>query len=489
MPPTGEYRFKLPRPLPKDYDYTGDYKDFGVKCPQPTIVNENVHYEKGPSDENCTYLHIWVPASDKYKPEGGWPVLFYIHGGWLQNGEPNIDFLNTVEAFDDDEFTKKYILVSVGYRLNMFGFLSGKELLEEDPKESNMGFYDQRLAMEWVHENIQYFGGNPDKFTLSGLSAGSYSTFFQLCYELYHPEVKQIIKQLVFFSNIPYVQPKTIGESQAQFDEVIEKIGVPASASSAEKMKKLRSLDISYLEDLISTLKMHTFRSVTDEHFISSTIIDDLTSGKLAKMIEKKGLRLMLGEVDNEFIRYALLNTPQSIEELPVQVQNYYPKEVTDQLMKVYGADQIDPTDQQAITGIFGKMVGDGQVYASTRGFLNYLKKNDFPASNVFRYAISYRAKWLDEHVKPEYKVPHAVDFTVWFYNLRKGYTEQEREHLQKWLQPYVEFLNFEEGDDWDREDLAKYRYFKTDGTIEYIDDPYWDWGTKVADAVYECQK
>lgn len=172
---------------------------------------------------------------------------------------PNVDFFNVAEMFDDKEFTQKYILVAPGYRLNMFGFLSSKELLEEDPKNSNFGFWDQRLALEWTYENIAEFGGNPEKITVGGVSAGSYSAFFQLTYELYNPNVKQIIKQLAFFSNLVYIQPKTVEECQDQFDEIIEKLNIDKSLSGTEKLNGLRKLDTGFIEDFNSRIKSTYF--------------------------------------------------------------------------------------------------------------------------------------------------------------------------------------------------------------------------------------
>ncbi|KAG0684138.1 hypothetical protein C6P40_003116 [Pichia californica] len=490
-----ETRFTLPKSLPDDYDYTGEYKELGLKCPQPSVPNKHFRYTKSPSEENIQYNNIWVPASDKYKPKSGWPVLIFIHGGWLQYNTPNTDNFNVVELFGDEEFHEKFILVTPGYRLNIFGFLSGKELLEEDPKNSNFGFWDQRMAIEWTYDNISKFGGDPEKITVGGLSAGSYSTFFQLAYELYNPKVKQIIKQCCFFSNLVYIQPKTIEESQDQFDEIIDKLKIDKSLSSAEKLQKLRELDTDFIEDFIPTLTLHTFRAVTDNYFISSEIMKDLDSGKFSLLMKEKNLRILNGEVDNELVKYSLLNTPTTIDELPIQVENYYPRSVVPTLLDLYEANVKDFEGlsgdelKEALRVKYGAIVSDGQVYASARGLINKLIENGFPASDIFRYRISYRAKWLDEHLEKEWLVPHGGDFTIWFYNLRKGYTEEEKIHVHNWIVPYIKFLNFDKNiEEWPTSDPKKIRLFKTDGSAEYIEDPDWDWGVKVSNAVYTTQ-
>ena len=75
---------------------------------------------------------------------------------------------------------KNQILVSINYRLGIFGFLAAPELVKEDPFAENFGLLDQRAAISWVIENIKYFHGNPNGITLFGQSAGAISTFFHL---------------------------------------------------------------------------------------------------------------------------------------------------------------------------------------------------------------------------------------------------------------------------------------------------------------------
>jgi carboxylesterase type B len=93
----------------------------------------------------------------------------------------------------------KAIIVMPGYRVNAFGFLAGKELEDEARANgetySNFGFWDQRTALEWTHDRIASFGGNKDNITVAGYSAGSYSTFQQLAYDVYLPQRSSIIKR------------------------------------------------------------------------------------------------------------------------------------------------------------------------------------------------------------------------------------------------------------------------------------------------------
>lgn len=98
------------------------------------------------------------------------------------------------------------IIVAPAYRLNALGFLSSRELEAEarinNETVGNLGFWDQRLALEWVSDNIAAFNGDPNNVTIGGYSAGSHSTFQQLAHELYFAQ-KAVIKRAIMWSNSP----------------------------------------------------------------------------------------------------------------------------------------------------------------------------------------------------------------------------------------------------------------------------------------------
>ncbi len=118
------------------------------------------------NSEDALYLNIWKPAGDQKKL----PVLVYIHGGALQTGQP------WYADYSGEGLARKgVIVVNMGYRLGVFGFLATEELQAESPNGTtgNYGLLDQIKALQWVHENISAFGGDPDNVTVAGESAGS----------------------------------------------------------------------------------------------------------------------------------------------------------------------------------------------------------------------------------------------------------------------------------------------------------------------------
>ncbi|KOC63849.1 Venom carboxylesterase-6 [Habropoda laboriosa] len=164
LPPVGKLRFKPPQRISPWLGELAATK-FGSPCLQYT----QLPYD--PSDrvegaEDCLYLNIYVPAERKASSKP-LPVIFWIHGGAFQFGSGMQ--MGAKYLMDGD-----VVLVTSNYRLGMLGFLS----TEDEVVPGNMGLKDQSMALRWVSENIEWFGGDPNKVTLVGLSAGGASVHY-----------------------------------------------------------------------------------------------------------------------------------------------------------------------------------------------------------------------------------------------------------------------------------------------------------------------
>ena len=125
---------------------------------------------KGPMSEDCLYLNVWRPVGKT--PEGGWPVLVYVHGGTLLTGQ------SWYEKYDGENLAANgIVVVNITYRVGVFGYFADKELAAESEHGTtgNYGLLDQIKALEWVHNNIAAFGGDAGNVTIAGESAGSSS--------------------------------------------------------------------------------------------------------------------------------------------------------------------------------------------------------------------------------------------------------------------------------------------------------------------------
>ena len=178
-------RWEYPRPV-THWDGVYQATAYGAACFQPRSFydeaqvpekafyyhefREGEHYDYS---EDCLFLNIWTPADAG--PDARLPVLFYIHGGGFTGG------CGHEKHFDGPAWpTKGVVAVTVNYRLGPLGFACLPELSAEAGHTGNYGLYDQLCALQWVHDNIAAFGGDPDRVTLMGQSAGAMSVQ-QLC--------------------------------------------------------------------------------------------------------------------------------------------------------------------------------------------------------------------------------------------------------------------------------------------------------------------
>lgn len=111
--------------------------------------------------EDCQFLNIWTPSR-----EGNYPVLIWIHGGAYIGGSGEESAYDAGSLSDEGDI----VVVTISYRLGVFGYLYN----HEGPTQ-NLGLKDQMMALRWVHENISHFGGDPQRVTLAGQSAGGHS--------------------------------------------------------------------------------------------------------------------------------------------------------------------------------------------------------------------------------------------------------------------------------------------------------------------------
>src|ERR1700691_3459886 len=166
-PPLGDLRWREPQPV-APWDGVRKADGFGPRPMQAHLFSDMVFRDKGWC-EDCLYLNVWTPAkSDSERL----PVMVWIFGGGLQAG-------STSEPRQDGEnlARKGVVLVSVNYRLGVFGFLAHPGLSKESGRSAsgNYGFMDQVAGLRWVQRNIAAFGGDPGNVTIFGESAGSES--------------------------------------------------------------------------------------------------------------------------------------------------------------------------------------------------------------------------------------------------------------------------------------------------------------------------
>ena len=210
--PVGELRWKAPVDVVPDDGVYEAYYNGKSPCQDEGVSQRASLYPQG---EDCLYLNVWRAADGAVNK----PVMVWIHGGAFEIGgtvEPREEGTNFVKENPD------VILVSVEYRLNVFGFLHLSHLPDgaDYPDAQNLGLMDQLMALKWVHENIAAFDGNPDNVTIFGESAGAGSVTLL-------PLVKgsqQYFKRVIAESGTP-VFTRSTEEAIACTNELMAQLG------------------------------------------------------------------------------------------------------------------------------------------------------------------------------------------------------------------------------------------------------------------------
>jgi len=168
-PPVGDLRWRAPKPAA---DWAGVRKadQFSATCMQTPYPEGSLYRsEPQPVSEDCLYLNIWTAAKSASEKR---PVMVWIHGGAFTRGS------GSTKTYDGENFAKKgVVLVTINYRLGIFGFFAHPELTMESEHRSSgdYGILDEIAALQWVQKNIAKFGGDPKRVTIFGESAGSWA--------------------------------------------------------------------------------------------------------------------------------------------------------------------------------------------------------------------------------------------------------------------------------------------------------------------------
>lgn len=293
--PSGENRWRPPQP-PKSWEGIRDCFEFAPITMQKVPGRDpNAFYSKEwhvdpqvpMSEEGSLCLNIWTPAKTV---EEKLPVMVWIFGGGLQEG-----YCHEME-FDGESFNRRgVILVSIAYRLNVFGFLAHPELTAENPEApTNFGLLDQKAGIAWVKRNIANFGGDPENITIFGQSAGGGST-------LYHctsPQAKGLFQKAIAESagGVKMVRPDIflpmamdMKEAEAMGERFIREV------LGCSGLAEARKLDAQFIEDkyIESGLFM---QAVIDNRYVLGQSYDQVLADQI------NDITMMYGNTTNEFV-------------------------------------------------------------------------------------------------------------------------------------------------------------------------------------------
>ncbi|CAG2112292.1 unnamed protein product [Medioppia subpectinata] len=407
-PPVGDLRFR--KPLPRNqWSEPLNAFNYSKACYQSIgFVKSQQNWSDDDFGEDCLYLNIWSPVTaDDESPKA---VMFWIHGGALMVGSAHENHYegHVLSGLGD------VVFVSVNYRV--FGFLySGTP---EAP--GNMGLWDQALALEWVNDNIRYFGGDPERITIFGESAGSWAASLHVLSpvsrHLFHNAILSsgaYTNNLIDAPNDAYIEMWLLGAE-------LSGCGTNETQFTEEVMQCMRALDVDKLADIVSMPQLNSreislfFVVVVDGEFLPKMPAEMLADGDY-----KRNVNLMVSNVEDEgsFIlqmmyrfRYFHATNPynytyaEAVDELTLIAPKLsIAYEINgEEVAKLYYTGLSDANDYHLLRRTMGIAVGDYYFTCPTVEFAHQVfRHSDFKA-NVYQYVFNSKlrdnflcSKWM----------------------------------------------------------------------------------------------
>ncbi|MEO7488705.1 MAG: carboxylesterase family protein, partial [Ferruginibacter sp.] len=265
-PPVGELRWKAPQQM-ENWKGVKQTKKFGPRAVQGIVFGDMKSRSEGLS-EDCLYLNVWTKAKNNTANQ---PVLVYFFGGGFVAGD------GAEPRYDGESMAKKgIVVVTVNYRLNIFGFFAHPELSKESSYKAsgNYGLLDQVAALKWVQQNIGAFGGNPKKVTIAGESAGSIAVSYQMA----SPLAKHLFAGAIGESGAgikPTMAPVSLAEAEKGGAAFAQKAGYTTLA-------QLRKLSTKEVFEMYQDSKQFGFPVVIDGYFLPASIPEIFAAKKQA---------------------------------------------------------------------------------------------------------------------------------------------------------------------------------------------------------------
>jgi para-nitrobenzyl esterase len=267
-PPLANLRWREPQPV-APWSGTRQATEFGPRCTQQPLFSDMM-FRSPATSEDCLYLNVWTPAKLDGSPRRKLPVLMYIYGGGFMAGD------SSEKRYDGAALARRgIVVVTMNYRLGVFGFFSHPELTAGSPHHAsgNYGLLDQVAALAWVKRNITAFGGNPNHITIAGESAGSMSVSALMASPLSRGRIAGAIGESG--AMMQKLTPPPLAEAERKGAIFARSIGAPTLAA-------LRAVPADKLLAAQGDAKDMPSGAVIDGYFLTEPPVVTFSSGKAA---------------------------------------------------------------------------------------------------------------------------------------------------------------------------------------------------------------
>ncbi|XP_071970213.1 cholinesterase-like [Engystomops pustulosus] len=393
--PTGEKRFQKPEPRAP---WEGIYQatSYGNSCYHNRKEDDGFSDVPGPDmwnvNEDCLNLNVWVPESNS-KPAS---VMVYIYGGGFSSGS------SALHAYDGRVLaaSEKVIVVSMNYRVGALGFLA---FPGNAKAPGNAGLFDQRLALQWVHENIAAFGGNPESVTIFGQSAGGVS----VGYHVISPGSRPYFKRAIMQSGSPTADwaIRSHESSKKLSFKLAKSVDCPTEDEDAA-ITCMQNVDVKKLTNTLnlglSEYSLTAFVPVLDDDFLTD-IPQNLV--KHSNM----NVDILLGVTKDDGNPFILMGAPETrvknqslitTEELKAVLQLFFPSkdDLSVESMILLYKDWDDVKNTKKTRKALEKILKDNFFTCPAKYFANFVVK---AKNNLFVYEYDHRPstetlpKWM----------------------------------------------------------------------------------------------
>uniref|UniRef100_A0A8C2N418 Carboxylic ester hydrolase n=1 Tax=Cricetulus griseus TaxID=10029 RepID=A0A8C2N418_CRIGR len=429
-PPVGPLRFAPPE-SPEPWSGVRDGTSYPAMCLQNDgMMNSEalkmMKFIMPPIaiSEDCLYLNIYTPT---HAHEGSnLPVMVWIHGGALVVGLASMYDGSMLAAIED------VVVVTIQYRLGVLGFFS----TGDEHARGNWGYLDQVAALRWVQQNIAHFGGNPDRVTIFGESAGGTSVSSHVV----SPMSQGLFHGAIMESGVA-VLPDLISSSSEMVYTIVANLSDCGAVNTETLVSCLRGKSEAEILDINKVFKI--IPAVVDGEFLPKHPLELLASADFHPVPS------IIGVNNDEYgwLLPMIMGSAQKIKEITKETlpaimkstaaQMNLPPECSDLLMEEYMGDTEDP---QTLQIQFTEMMGDFMFVIPA------LKVAHFQRSHapVFFYEFQHRPSFLKDIKPPHVKADHGDDFFFIFGNLLFGVkfasTEEEELLSRKMMKYWANF-------------------------------------------------
>ncbi|XP_012666285.1 acetylcholinesterase isoform X1 [Otolemur garnettii] len=444
-PPVGPRRFLPPEPK-RSWPGVLDATTFPSVCYQyvdklyPGFEGTEMWNPNRELSEDCLYLNVWTPYPRPLSPT---PVLIWIYGGGFYSGASSLDvydgrFLVQAEGT---------VLVSMNYRVGAFGFLA---LPGSREAPGNVGLLDQRLALQWVQENIPAFGGDPTSVTLFGESAGAASVGMHLL----SPPSRGLFHRAVLQSGAPNGPWATVGMGEARRRATLlaRYVGCPPGSAGGNDTELVACLRTRPAQDLVDhewrvlpqeSIFRFSFVPVVDGDFLSDTPEALINAGDF------HGLQVLVGVVKDEgsyFLVYgapgfskdneSLISRAQFLAGVRVGVPQV--SDLAAEAVVLHYTDWLHPEDPARLREALSDVVGDHNVVCPVAHLAGRLAAQ---GARVYTYVFEHRASTLSWPLWMG--VPHGYEIEFIFglpLDPSLNYTMEEKIFAQRLMRYWANF-------------------------------------------------